>query len=187
MCAFPAIFIGYSTPSKAWRYYIPSRRKAGTSQNIIFDECIQSLIVYHNIEGELAATKTSTYHGLLVPNPAFKSNIDNDDIAPPKVPTLTMSSHPPSPTSPQQHVPPLPNHPVEPVEPLGPSPSIPKPSRRGCGPAKIYEKTRSSQRLQACEKSTLDATKATNGPDKSTPDKNSDDKDDEAQVHEQLE
>ena len=31
--AFPAIFIGYSTPSKAWWYYIPSQWKAGTLRN----------------------------------------------------------------------------------------------------------------------------------------------------------
>ena len=80
--AFPAIFIGYSTPSKAWRYYIPSQRKSGTSRNIVFDERVRSSVLHHNIEGELAATKTSTYRDLLVPNPASKSNIDDDDINP---------------------------------------------------------------------------------------------------------
>ena len=47
--AFPAVFIGYSVPSKAWRYYVPSRRKAGTSQNIIFDERVRSSVNHHNI------------------------------------------------------------------------------------------------------------------------------------------
>jgi len=69
--AFPAIFVGYSVPSKAWRYYIPSRRKAGTSRNIIFDERVRSSITHHNIEGELAASKTSTYNDIVEPEASF--------------------------------------------------------------------------------------------------------------------
>ena len=75
--AFPAIFIGYSTPSKAWRYYIPSRQKAGTSRNIIFDERIRSSVIHHNIEGELVATKNSTCHDILMPNSASQFNADD--------------------------------------------------------------------------------------------------------------
>ena len=88
--AFPAIFIGYSVPSKAWRYYIPSQRKSGTSRNIIFDERVRSSITHHNIEGELAASKTSTYNDILVPDPASKFNDDDDDL--PNVPTSTTLS-----------------------------------------------------------------------------------------------
>ena len=81
---------------------------------------------------------------------------------------------------------PLPNHPIEPVKLLGPSLSVPKPSQHRHGPTKIYEKSRSSQCLQAHEKATLD-TETTDGPNDSTPDKNSDNEDDEAQVCKQLE
>jgi transposase InsO family protein len=90
--AFPAVFIGYSTPSKAWKYYIPSRRKVGTSRNIIFDERVRSSVTHHNIEGELAATGTSTYHDLLVPTPASESNLDDGDDFPLKAIAPTPAS-----------------------------------------------------------------------------------------------
>jgi len=212
--AFPAIFIGYSTTSKAWRYYVPLRRKTGTSRNIIFDERLRSSVNHHNIEGELVATKTSTYHDLLVPNSVSKFNIDDDNTIPPKVSPPTMSSQvaespsatraPASPISsvsptqpplsPPQPAPSSPNQPSAPSTPTSlPSPVEPlpplaaKPKRRGRGPAKVYQKSRSSQRLED-RKNPPTTIETTDGSDEhESSDKNSDDEDDEAQVRDELE
>ena len=140
-CAFPAIFIGYPPTSKAWRYYIPSQRKAGTSRNIIFDERVQSSVKYHKIEGELAANDASNYQNLLIPDPNF--NLDNDNIALAPTSPAVEPSLPPISSFPS----PLPNPSVPSPLPQ-PQPSVEKPNRRGRGLAKVYEKSRSSKRLE---------------------------------------
>ena len=191
--AFPAVFIGYSALSKAWRYHLPSQRKAGTSRNIIFDEHVRSSVIHHNIEGELVATKSSTYHDLLVPNPAFKFNDDDDNFTLLNVPTPATPSQPielppvlsPLPSSSSSPVPPqvaLPS-PNQPSTPL--SPPSPPPVKCFRGPAKIYEKSRSSQQIEDCAKAKADAAK-TNSSDP-TQDENSDDKSDEVQICDELE
>ena len=191
--AFPAIFIGYSTPSKAWRYYIPSKRKSGTSRNIIFDERVRSSSLHHNIEGELTATKTSSHKDLLVPDSASKPNFDDDDIVPPNIPTpptLSQIVEPPStvrnpapstssspPNIDTQLTPPIPT-------PL-PQPPL---KRRVRGPAKVYEKSRSSQRLEDRKRPPPEVTETTDDSDEfKSLGKNSDDEDDKAQVHDELE
>lgn len=180
--AFPAVFIGYPPTSKAWKYYIPSQRKAGTSRNIVFDERVQSSVKHHKIEGELAANDNSTYQNLLVPDPNF--NLDDDDIAlAPASPTVEPSSPPiPSPPSSSlQPTPLLPNPPAP--SPLSqPQPSVEKPNRRGRGPAKIYEKSRSSKRLEL-----RNNLKTNDNSGQAQPsDGNSDDDADEAQVRNEL-
>jgi transposase InsO family protein len=97
--AFPAIFVGYAPTSKAWKYYIPLRRTAGISRNIIFDERVRSSVVHHKIEGEITADKTSTFRDLLIPIPTF--NPDDDDT-PPKPPASKQPSNP-QPTSCQEN------------------------------------------------------------------------------------
>ena len=181
--AFPAVFIGYSTPSKAWRYYIPSKRKAGTSRNIIFDERVRSSVIHHNIEGELAATKTSTYHDLLVPAPASKSNDDDDDFTPLNVPT-------PATLSPTVELQPATNIPLPPSSSSSPIPPAKPPTKRVRGPAKVYEKTRASQRLEDMDKAAkakAEAAKATTSPDEPTLSEDSDDENNEAQIQDELE
>ena len=184
-----------------WRYYIPSRRKAGTSRNIIFDEHARSSVTHHNIEGELAATKISTYRDLLVPDPASKFNVDDDDFIPPsttpsqliKPPSSVHDPAPPSTSSsPSQLASSSLNHTLAPPVPTLPSPSIsppvppPKPKQRTRGPAKIYHKSRSSQRIEA-RQIPPKANKTAEGSDEPvSSDADSDDKD-EAQVRDELE
>ena len=193
--AFPAIFIGYSTPSKAWRYYIPSRRKAGTSRNIVFDERVRSSVMHHNIEGELAATKTSTCHDILVPNSASQSNVDDDDIIPtPATSSQAVeppsSTHKPTSSTSPPSPPPTPSSPNKPppVQPSEPPAPVPKLKRRTRGPAKVYEKSRSSHRLMVKNEpppKTTETAESSDGPEPL--DKTSDDEDDEAQVRDELE
>ena len=192
--AIPAIFIGYSLALKAWKYFIPVKQKAGTSRNITFDEHPQSSVLHHNIEGELAATKTSTHRDLLVLDSDLKSNIDDDDTVPLNVligttptiettPAPSSSTLPPSPyLSPTSTSPP----PVNP-SPVAPADPPSKPKQRTRGPAIVYEKSRSSQRIEDRNKpkpSLAKATEDSNGP---KPDGHSTEDDDEARVCDELE
>ena len=191
--AFPAIFIGYSTPSKAWRYYIPSKRKSGTSRNIIFDERVRSSSLHHNIEGELTAMKTSTHKDLLIPDSASKPNFDDDDIVPPNIPTPSTPSRIVAPPSTVHN--PVPSTSSSPLNiDTQPAPPIPTPlpqpplKRRVRGPAKVYEKSRSSQRLEDRKRPPPEVTETTDDSDEfKSLGKNSDDEDDEAQVRDELE
>jgi hypothetical protein len=183
------------------------------------------------IEGELVASKTSTYHDLLVPNSAPNSNIDDNDSTPPIESTPTTSSqiveplstaHDPVPStssiSPMQPLlditihspsssplsspalqpapsssthPPAPSISVSlspPIRPPDRPPPAAKPSQHGHGPAKVYQKSRSLQRIEARNKPPPDPTKTNDGSDEpKLSDKGSDDKNDEAQVRDELE
>ncbi|KAF9641833.1 hypothetical protein BDM02DRAFT_398062, partial [Thelephora ganbajun] len=161
---------------------------------------VQSSVIHHNIEGELVVTKTSTYRDLLIPDTASKFDDDDDDIIPPKT---SITAHEPAPSSsssspsPSQLAPSSIHHPSTPsipkppplsIEPPDPSPFVPKPKRRGRGPAKVYEKSRASQRIEDQNKSPPKATESADSPDElKTSDKDSDDETDEVQVRSELE
>ena len=146
--------------------------------------------------------KTSTHSDLLVPNAASKSNIDDDDTTPPNIPTPSTSSQtvePPSTTrdpapiistssvsptrpssspTPPQLAPSIPTPQSSSAEPPNlPPPVTDKPKRRGRRPAKVYEKSRSSQRLEDRK----------NPPQVTETADNSDDEDDEMQIRDELE
>ena len=192
--AIPTVFISYSTASKAWKYYILAKQKVGTSRNIIFNKRPQSSVLHHNIEGELAAMKSSTYRDLLVADPNSESNVDDDDSASPKprmsTQTVELMTAPPNPTLPPSPTPsPSPPSPVlsppmlqlTPVQPTDP-PS--KPKQRVRGPAKIYEKSRSSQHIEDRNKPKSSPTQTMgdpNGPESES------DSADEAQICDELE
>ena len=131
--------------------------------------------------------KTSTYHDL-------KSNIDDDNTTPLNVPIGTTptikttpapsgSTLPPSPyLSPTSTSPPPVNpSPVAPVDP----PSKPKQQTRG--PAIVYEKSRSSQRIEERNKPKPSLTKATEDSNSPKPVGYSTEDDDEVRVRDELE